>query len=160
MALGYLFLLLSLVFAAAIGILYKLSEVKGCHPVSVNLTTFFWASVLLWGYTVFVKVIGQGTSLFPPFTIRAMLVAFICGALASVGLLTFLKTLQYGRIVTSWAILMLASLLPAALSFLFLGEYRESVKWQQPVGLVLILGSVFLFWCDKVLESRQQAERE
>ena len=146
MALGYVFLLLSLLSAAAVGIAFKLSTMRGCHPIAMNVTTFFWASAMLWGYTIFVKLLGQGVGLFPPFTIKAVFVAFACGSLASIGLIAFLKALRYGRIVTSWAILSLAGLLPAALSLLFLHEYREVTRWQPPVGAALIVASVFLFW--------------
>jgi len=150
--LGYLFLFLALVSAAGLGICHKVSDLRKCKPSAINVMLFFWASLLYWGYTIGFKAIGQHESLFPPFTLKAVLVAVACGICACFGILTFQIGVRYGRISTSWLIVNLSTLVPAILSLIVYQEWREQIRWQQPAALVLVIVSVFLLWRDKAVE--------
>jgi len=150
-SLGYLYLILALFSAAGLGISHKMADIKKCKPAAVNLMLFLSAAVLLWGYTLLFKVLVQGAGLFPPFNLKAVGVAVVCGICACFGILTFQIGVRYGRITTSWLIVNLSTLLPAALSLFIYQEWR-SLKWQHPVALTLVMLSVVLLWRDKVAE--------
>src|SRR5436190_1182160 len=104
MSLGMLMLVLALLALAGLGITHKVADFKQCRPSAVTVTLFFWASLVLWSYTFFFKVLGSGGSLFPPFTGKAILVAATCGTCAGFGILTFQIGVRYGPITTSWLI--------------------------------------------------------
>jgi drug/metabolite transporter (DMT)-like permease len=153
-SLGYLYLILALLSAAGLGISHKVADIKECKPAAINLMLFLSASVLLWGYTVLFKVMVQGTGLFPPFSLKAVGVAVVCGTCACFGILTFQIGVRYGRITTSWLIVNLSTLLPAALSLFIYQEWRH-IRWQHAVSLALVMLSVVLLWRDKVAETQK-----
>ncbi|HOF39784.1 MAG TPA: hypothetical protein PLD73_06900 [Candidatus Hydrogenedentes bacterium] len=154
MSVGMLMLVIALLVLAGLGITHKLADLRDCRPSAVNVSLFFWAAVVMWSYTLFVKVLGQGESLFPPFTRSAVIVAIICGTCASFGILTFQIGVRFGPITTSWLIVNLSTLIPAVLSLIIYQEWKQEIKWQHPVSLLLVLGSVFLLWRDKVVLAR------
>ena len=156
MSLGYLYLLLALLCGAGLGISHKISDLRDCRPSAINFTLFASATLLLWGYTLVVKVLGQGEALFPPFTLSAVGVAAVCGLCACFGILTFQIGVRYGRITTSWLIVNLSTLLPALMSLIIYKEW-EQIRWQHPVTLVLVMLSVVLLWRDKLAEHRKTA---
>lgn len=153
-SLGYLYLLLALLSAAGLGIAHKLADLRKCRPAAVNVTLFLTASLLLWGYTLFFKVMGQSADLFPPFHAKAVVVAVICGTFASFGILTFQIGVRYGRITTSWLVVNLSTLLPALLSLIVYREW-QNLRWQHPVTLLLVILSIVLLWRDRVMEERR-----
>ena len=129
---------------------------KQCKPSAINVMLFCWASIFFWGYTIVVKVIGEQASLFPPFQMRAVLVAVGCGICACFGILTFQIGVRYGRMSTSWLIVNLSTLVPAILSLAVYREWKGPIRWQQPAALILVIASTFLLWRDKVIEVEKQ----
>ena len=103
-------------------------------------------------FTIVFKVLREGQSQFPPFTMKAVLIAVFCGLCACFGILTFQNGVRYGRITTSWLIVNLSALLPTAMSFIIYDEFKR-MKWQHPVALVLTTVSVLLLWKDKKREA-------
>jgi len=159
MSLGFIYLLLALLSAAGLGISHKMADIRDCKPASVNLTLFLSASILMWIYTYFYTAINEAVTLFPPFTLKAVLVAVACGTCACFGILTFQIGLRYGRITTSWLIVNLSTLVPAVLSLVIYKEW-EQVGWRQLVTIVLVIASVFLLWRDKVIELQRAEQSE
>ena len=157
MSIGYLYLVMALFSAAGLGISHKMADIRDCKPAAINFMLFFSASVVLWVYTLFSKVMVQQAAFFPPFSMTAVLVAVACGTCACFGILTFQIGVRYGRITTSWLIVNLSSLVPAALSLAIYKEW-EQLKWQHPVTLFLVLLSVVLLWRDKVIEIERGEE--
>jgi len=159
MSLGYIYLVLALLSAAGLGISHKMADIRDCKPAAVNFTLFFSASILLWGYTLFYKVTNNTVTLFPPFTLKAVLVAVACGTCACFGILTFQIGVRYGRITTSWLIVNLSALVPAVLSLIIYKEW-EQIGWRHSITLALVLTSVILLWRDKVIEVQRTTESQ
>ena len=152
MSSGTLCLIVSLVSLAGLGILHKVADFRRCKPSAINVTLFFWASVVLWSYTLVYKVLGQRMPLFPPFTLNAVFLAAVCGTCATIAILTFQIGIRYGRISTSWLVINLSTAIPTILSLIMYKEWERGVKWSQLTGLVLVVVSVLLLWRDKALE--------
>ena len=149
---GTLFMILALFSLAGLGICHKLADSFRCKPTAVNVMLFFWAGLVLWSYTVLYTRAYQQVSLFPPFTLKGVLLAAACGTCASIAILTFQIGIRYGRIATSWLVINLSTIVPALLSLVIYREWDRQMQWQQPVGLLLVLLSVGLLWKDKALE--------
>jgi hypothetical protein len=152
MSLGCVFLVLAMLSIACLGVCHKLADLRDCKPGSINVMLFCSASAVFWGYTLILKVLGEGARFFHLFPVSAVLVAVGCGICACFAILTFQIGVRYGRISTSWLIINLSMLVPASLSLLVYQEWREPIHWQQPVALVLMIVSMLLLWRDKALE--------
>ena len=160
MAIGMIFLILALFSLAGLGITHKVADFAKCRPAAINVMLFFWGSGFFWCYAIFYEHMGKGVDLFPPFTTTAVLWAVVCGALASIAILTFQIGVRYGRISTSWLVINLSAILPAVLAFLassrgLLGfsDAEGGIRWQQQMALLLVIASVILLWRDKALET-------
>ncbi len=152
MAAGTIFLILALFSLAGLGITHKVADFTRCRPAAVNVMLFFWAALLFWCYAIFYKHLGQNVGLFPPFTTAAVMWAVVCGALASIAILTFQIGVRHGRISTSWLVINLSAILPAVIALIAFREWEEGIRWQQPAALALVIVSVILLWRDKTLE--------
>jgi drug/metabolite transporter (DMT)-like permease len=149
---GSILLILALLSLSGLGICHKVADFRRCRPSAISVMLFVGAATVVWGYTILHTLTGVGVTLFPPFTARAVAVAAICGACAGIAILAFQVGVRYGRISTSWLVINLSTIVPAALSLLVYKEWKAGIKWQQLAGLVLVVLSVFLLWRDKAIE--------
>src|SRR5690606_5119642 len=115
MPVGTVFMILALFSLAGLGICHKLADSLRCKPTGVNVMLFFWAGLVLWAYTLLYTRLYQQVTLFPPFTLDAVLLAAACGACASIAILSFQIGIRYGRIATSWLVINLSTIVPALL---------------------------------------------
>jgi hypothetical protein len=152
MATGTIYLIVALFSLAGLGITHKVADFQKCRPAAINVMLFFWASVFFWGYALY-KHLGEGVGFFPPFTAAAVIWAAVCGALASVAILTFQIGIRSGRISTSWLVINLSAALPAVLALIVFREWEQGIRWQQPAAVVFVIVSVILLWRDKALET-------
>jgi len=154
MHLGHLFLAVSLVSLGFIGIFFKVAASLKCRPSAINLTLFFWAAVLL---SIYMGASGQ-IPLVLKTPSKLYLVAFICGMLASLAMLSFQAGLRYGKISTSWVIINLSTALPAVLSIWI---YGETISLAKCIALILIVIAILLLWKDKELagEAREHNQK-
>jgi drug/metabolite transporter (DMT)-like permease len=155
---GSILLVLALCSLAGLGVCHKVADFMRCRPDAINVMLFFWAAVVLCGYTFLYKVHAQNIPLFPPFTVTAVLLAVACGMSGSIAILTFQTGVRYGRISTSWLVINLSTVLPAVLSLVIYQEWKQKINWQLPAGLVLVILSVLFLWKDKQEEIKRGEE--
>ena len=159
MSVGYLFLLLALLSAAGLGISHKLADLRGCKPRAISVALFLSASMIIWSYVLATRALGPGQIL--SFSgMRVGVVALFCGACAGLGILTFQVGVRYGPITTSWLVVNLSTLVPSILAFVVYREWRNPIKWQQPVALLLVIASVVLLWRQRAVEQRRRQSAE
>jgi len=151
---GTIFLIFALLSLSGLGICHKVADFHRCKPSAISVVMFSAAAVVLWSYTIFYQVQRMHLTLFPPFTGNAVAVAVFCGACAGIAILTFQIGVRYGRISTSWLVINLSTIVPALLSLVIYKEWQLGIKWQQKMGLALVMVSIFLLWRDKVEEQR------
>jgi drug/metabolite transporter (DMT)-like permease len=137
---GSILLILALLSLSGLGICHKVADFRRCRPSAISVMLFVGAATVVWGYTILHTLT------------RAVAVAAICGACAGIAILAFQVGVRYGRISTSWLVINLSTIVPAALSLLVYKEWKAGIKWQQLAGLVLVVLSVFLLWRDKAIE--------
>lgn len=159
MSAGSVCLLFALLSLSGLGICHKVADFHRCKPSAISVMMFFCAAGVLWSYTFFYKVLTAKVGLFPPFTGSAVAVALLCGACAGIAILTFQVGVRYGRISTSWLVINLSTIIPAILSLIIYREWKAGLRWQQLVGLALVLVSIFLLWRDKVEETAAAAPK-
>lgn len=157
MSAGMIFLIFALFSLSGLGVCHKVADFHRCKPSAISVVMFAAAAGVLWSYTLY-QVVGMKLPLFPPFTSSAVGVAVISGACAGIAILTFQIGIRYGRISTSWLVINLSTIVPAVLSLIVYREWQLGIKWQQIVGLLLVIMSVILLWRDKVEELKRPAQ--
>jgi len=148
---GYLFAILGLSSFSVLGLLSKFSETKACRPGPTTALMYVWPTVLVSAFAAFFQDAGFRV----PLTIPYVAVPFgACGALAS---LTFLASLRYGKISSSWLIINLSALLPAVLSVVI---YKERVGARKGFAVLLAIVALGLVYKDRQLEQAQRKGSE
>jgi drug/metabolite transporter (DMT)-like permease len=146
---GYLFALVSMVSIGAIGLLSKLSDRKGCSPLTTTLVAFGGATLIM----AFHVGLFKQANFFPPRKILGMAVFF--GMLAVLAFWVFLYGLRFGKISTSWVFMNLSAVVPAVLSTVI---YKEKVGFRKLVVVSLVIVSILLLWKD-MKERSEPSER-
>jgi len=136
---GYLFALLGMMCIGTLGLLSKLSERKGCSPLTTTLVLFGGSTVIMALQVGFFK----HANFLPPGKILWMAVFF--GALAVLAFWVFLYGLRFGKISTSWVFMNLSAAVPAVLSAVV---YKEKIGFRKLMVLSLVVVSILLLWKD------------
>jgi len=137
---GYLYMILSLICFAFIGIFAKIADSRGCKPSAVYTLAYGWS--LLFG-AIFV-VLFRNADFRVPIVVYAMALPF--GVASVIAGIVFLSGIRYGKISTSWLIINLSAAIPAVGSIIL---YHEQVSARKIAVVALAIVSVFLLWKDK-----------
>lgn len=135
------YLILALMSFAAMGVLHKLGDRLGAHPVLVAAIAMGVAGLLngtrlaLWG--------GESIRGVPAFV---PLMALPFGASAGLALWLFQKALPHGRIATGWLIVNLSSAIPTVFSVLVFGDALG--PWAA-AGLALLATCLACLWGER-----------
>jgi drug/metabolite transporter (DMT)-like permease len=140
MTLGYLFLIASLIGFGALGIFHKVADHPTCRPRIITMLLLMWGAVLTGAYTALSSPLGLHIPS------KVLGIGAVGGVLASLALFAFQASLRFGKISTSWLILNLCVAVPVVLSIVVYGEKVNGWKW---LGMLLVLGAIFLLWWDK-----------
>jgi len=138
---AYLFMAGGLISFAGMGVIHKLGDRKGAHPLGLSLIAVGVASAASFLYAVFFQ--GNAFQTMPKI---AMLIAIPFGASAAMGLWFFQKGLRYGRIATSWLLINLSAGVPTVLSMIF---YREPLTLKKAAVFMLVIASLLLLWWNR-----------
>jgi drug/metabolite transporter (DMT)-like permease len=136
---GHLYLIAGLLSFSALGIFFKIADVKNCRPSAINALLYAW-SVLI----AITLTLVQTDSIRAPASILAIALPF--GMAASVAILALQAGIRYGNISTSWLAINLSAFIPTLGSILL---YHEPVRASKVVALLLIPVSMMLLWKDK-----------
>jgi drug/metabolite transporter (DMT)-like permease len=136
---GFSLTILAMISIGALGILSKLAERKGCHPLHTSLALFGGATVLMALDVGFSRQVNFA----PPVRIAGMGILF--GTLAVSAFWVFLYGLRFGKITTSWVFFNLSAAVPVVLSIIV---YKESVKFHKLFIFGLVILSIMLLWKD------------
>jgi hypothetical protein len=150
-------LMISLVSLAGLGVFHKIADCAQCRARPVTVALFLFSSTFFWIYVLGFK---RGTALFPPFTVSAVGIAVLFGALAGISILAFQIGIRYGSLTASWLIINLSTFIPSVLSLVVYKEYQQDIKLQYPAALILIAASIFLLWRDKTIELKQAGDTQ
>jgi drug/metabolite transporter (DMT)-like permease len=138
---AYLFMAGGLVSFAAMGIIHKLGDRSGAHPLGLTLIAMGTAALA----SLASALLFQGSAMRTvPWV--AILIAIPFGASAAMGLWFFQQGLRHGRIATSWLLINLSAGIPTVLSLLF---YHEPLTWRKAGVFALVVASLFLLWWDR-----------
>ena len=143
----YLLMIGGLVCFAGMGIIHKLGDRAGAHPLGLSLFAMGAAATASFLYTL----VAQNNSL-QTIPHVVMLLALPFGASAGLGLWVFQQGLRHGHIATSWLLINLSSGVPTVLSMVV---YREPLTARKLGVFLLVIASLLLLWWDR----RDQWER-
>lgn len=123
---GYLYLVLSILFNTVWALCYKVAVRRGCNLNSVNLIVQIGAVLVL---LVFWKISGE--SIHP----KVAVIAVVTGVLMCLAALTFFYHMRTGVLAVSWTVIGLAIVFPVMASIVMWHERPTPKQW---VGLALI----------------------
>lgn len=135
----------ALVCYGMLGVFAKVADDRGCRPRSLYMLLFFWACLLVCGFVIFSE---HGHFVVP---LKVYWIALPFGMLAALAGLAFQTGIHFGKISTSWLIINLSAIVPAALSIVI---YHERLTLRIVVVLLLTGLSIYLLWQDKKVEQR------
>jgi drug/metabolite transporter (DMT)-like permease len=150
MALGYVYMVLSLVSFSLIGIFAKVADTKGCRPTPIYALMYGWALLLS---VAFVVSTGHG-NLHSPAAVYWIALPF--GVASAIAGIAFQIGIRYGKISTSWLVINLSAAIPAVGSLVI---YGEPVSPRKIGVLALVALSIFLLWKDKQAEEAKTSEQ-
>jgi len=138
---AYCFLIEALVSLGCLGILHKFADRQKCRPSAIGFLLFSCAATFVGiGYVIS----GHAQRAHSDIPHSLVFVAAVCGAFASLAILSFQAGLRQGDIATSWLIINLSTSVPTVLSILL---YKERVGLRRGFSLTLaVLALVFLWW--------------
>ena len=136
---GHLYLIAGLLSFSALGIFFKIADVKRCRPRAINGLLYAW-SVLI----AITLTLVQTNTVRAPEAVLAIALPF--GMAASVAILALQAGVRYGNISTSWLAINLSAFIPALGSILL---YHEPIGASKVIALLLIPASMMLLWKDK-----------
>src|SRR5262245_56805979 len=137
----YLYLLMAVGSLGLLGVLHKVADHRKCRPAAINLFLFFWAGVLLSGFSVL--RLGARAMTVP---LPAVLVAAACGTCATLAILNFQHAVRYGKISTSWLLINLSTAVPTVISIVI---YREHIDAKRALSLGLAVIALCLLWYER-----------
>lgn len=147
MAIGYFYMILSLLCFGMIGIIAKFADARECRPSAVYTLAYAWS--VLFG-AVFV-VLFRGGDFHVPAIVYAIALPF--GVASAIGGIVFMAGIRYGKISTSWLIINLSAAIPAIASVLL---YHERISARKVAMVALAVISVILLWKDKQADEARQ----
>ena len=138
---AYLFMAGGLFSFAAMGVIHKLGDRNGAHPLGMTVVAMATAASASFLYALLFQM--RAIQSMPPV---AILIAIPFGASAAMGLWFFQQGLRHGRIATSWLLINLSAGIPTVLSLFF---YHEALTRKKLGVFVLVIASLFLLWWDR-----------
>ena len=136
---GQFDLLAGLLSFSALGIMFKIADVKKCRPSAINALMYGWSVLIALALTTL-----QSSSVGAPASVFFIALPF--GMAASVAILALQAGIHYGNISTSWLAINLSAVIPTLGSILI---YDEPVSAVKVIALLLIPVSMLLLWKDK-----------
>ena len=135
---SYLYMLLTLIFSSAVGLLYKLAGIRRYNVIVISLLYFAVASAALFLYILF----------FASFQLDVISICTgLLGGLCAFGATwAILNALRFGKVSTSWTIFGLSLVIPTMASIIFWGERLTLTKG---LGFVLVCISIALIGKDR-----------
>ena len=140
MAIGYFFLLSSIIAFGLLGIFHKVADHPQCRPKMTALLLHFWGGVLALIYTCFFDSRGM---VFPK---EVIIIGSCTGLVASLTLFVFQTALKYGKISTSWLIINLTAAVPVLISMFV---FKEEIGSTKAFGIALVFAAMVMLWLDK-----------
>ncbi len=132
---------LGLVSFACMGVIHKLGDRLGKHPVSFTLVAMAAGSAFSFLYAAFFQ--HSAIETVPRIVV---LLALPFGASAALELWFSQQALRHGHIVTSWLMINLSAGRPTALSIMF---YREPLPAKKFLVFLLVIAALILLWWDR-----------
>ena len=137
---AYFSLIGALLSLGCLGILHKLADRYMCRASAISFLLFSWAAVFVGaGCAIYTRRGGFAVPL------PVVLVAAVCGAFASLAILSFQAGLRHGDIATSWLIINLSTAVPTVLSILV---YQEKVGFRRGLSLIVAALALVFLWQD------------
>lgn len=134
---GYLYLMLGVMFSSVLGITYKLSDRYGCEKPIVNYFLFLTAFVL-----ALIRLLLDSNPASSTFIIG---LGIALGLAGFVNVSVFRIAVTKGNISTSWTIANLSLVIPVMASVLF---WHEKFTVKHFLGLVLVIVAILLIGKD------------